>query len=117
AQRDQRRHRQSAARRIAADDDLLRVNALIEQPAITRESVFDRGGEAMFGRETVIEREDAGVRLPRQRRSERAVSFRRTGDVSAAVQVINSLPRLAGGPQPFAFHPSLSYNPHRPPVT
>ena len=61
--------------------------ALVEQVAVGRERVLDRGGERRDGRQAVVERERRQAGDVRDARDEVAVRARRAEHVAAAVQV------------------------------
>src|SRR5437763_5055092 len=87
AQCEQRRHCQSAARRVAGHDDALRRDALPEQPLIGGDGVLQRGRERMLRRQPIVEQQRA--RPGRARDGGRQVAMRawRADHVATAVQV------------------------------
>ncbi len=87
AQGQQERHRQPATRRIAAYDDLLGLEPLLEQPPIGGPGILQRGGEGVFGGQPVGRGKDPGRRGRREVGNQRPVAPWRPGDVAAAVEV------------------------------
>src|SRR6267378_165870 len=87
AQREQRRHRQSAARRVAGHDDAPRRDALGEQPLVGGHGVLQRGRERMLRRQPIVEQQRARPRRARDGGGEVPMRAGRADHVAAAVQV------------------------------
>src|SRR5882762_2870583 len=87
AQREQRRHRQSAARRVAGHDDAPRRDPLREQPLVGGDGVLQRGRERMLRRQPVVEQQRARPGRARDGGGQVTMRARRADHVPAAVQV------------------------------
>ena len=86
AQSDQHREGEAGTGRIAADDDVVGRDALIEQPAIGLERVLDARGKRMLRREPVVGRQHPGESGTAEICGELAVSPGRARRVAAAMQ-------------------------------
>jgi len=73
ANRHQRRDREAAARRVAAQDDAARREAAGQQPFVRRDGIVQRGRKGILGRQPVVEQERAGAGRPRDRGGEMTV--------------------------------------------
>ena len=87
AQRQQGRHGQPAARRVAADRHLRGRQTLREQPLVGRDGVVEPGRERVLRGESVVDREHPHARRAAQLAGQAAVRRARAADVAAAVQV------------------------------
>ncbi len=101
AQRHQGRHREPAARGVAADHDAIGRDALLEEPAIGGGGVLHRGRERMLGGQPVVEQQRGGLARGRDGGGEMAVRARGADHVAASVQVEHDAAgRRPGRPQP-----------------
>ncbi|EIN01455.1 LuxR family transcriptional regulator [Paraburkholderia hospita] len=87
AQRDERREREAAARRIACDHDRVGLRAVFEQATVRGQYIVERGGKRVFGREPVIERERARAAARCESKGRRAMRLRRAEIIPAAMQI------------------------------
>ena len=91
--REQRGHREAAARRVARDRDVLGGDALVEKPAIGGHGVVEGRRKGMLGRQAIVEQERVGARRARDGGREMAMGARRPDHVAAAVEVEHDMPR------------------------
>jgi hypothetical protein len=103
AQRDERRERETATGGVTGDHDRLPFRPIFEQTAICGQCVVERGGERVFRRKAVIERENPRPAACRKTERRRAMRPRRAEVVAATVQIENRRRVSAiGAFQPFA---------------
>jgi hypothetical protein len=84
---DQRGDGESAAGRLARQDDVRRGDAVLQQSFIRRKGILNRGRIRMLRGEPVVDREDGGVRPPADLRGQAGGEERVPHHVHAAVEV------------------------------